>query len=155
MNKSLSMNILRLSFLLVLVGFFAPIGCNLNGYQVAQGILGNTRELGNATLLAPIEDFYGYVLFGVFLFAFMGLLFTFLAKIHNNFLLGLICLAVSFVFLIIVVLKFIAIREEALTHFLVTLFRIKMRILIGGYSMGFGYLAGVVGFVLKIFKITE
>jgi ABC-type nitrate/sulfonate/bicarbonate transport system permease component len=80
------MNILRLSFLLVLIGFFAPIGCNLNGYQIAQGMLGNTKGLGNATLLAPVGHFYGYVLFGVFLFAFVGLLFTFLAKIHNNFL---------------------------------------------------------------------
>ena len=59
MNNSLSMNILRLSLLLVLIGIFTPIGCNSNGYQIAQGILGNKEQAGNVTFLASIENVCG------------------------------------------------------------------------------------------------
>ncbi len=149
------MNLLRLGLLLVLVGFFAPVGCELNGYQIAQGILGHTTRIGNATLLAPVPDFFGYLLFGVFILALAGLIITFLTRVQKSFLLGFLCLAVSFVMVVVVTLKFKAMREETVRHFLVTLFRIKVNIQIGGYSMGAGYLAGAVGFILNTFKITK
>ena len=44
MKQSLSLNILRLCLLLVLIGFFLPVACDLSGYQIAQGILGHTQK---------------------------------------------------------------------------------------------------------------
>jgi hypothetical protein len=156
MNKSFSVNILRLSLLLVLVGFFLPIGCNSNGYQLAQGILGNTQQAGNAIVLGSIEDSYGYLLFGVFVFAFLGLLFTFLSKTDNNSSIGgSIVLAVSFVLLTIVVLKLRSFLNSGVVHLVLTIIPMELKILIGGYSMVIGYLVGLVGFVLKTFKIIE
>jgi hypothetical protein len=156
MNKSLSVNILRLSLLLVLVGFFLPIGCNSNGYQLAQGILGNTQQAGNAIVLGSIEDSYGYLLFGVFVFAFLGLLFTFLSKTNNiSSIGGSIVLAVSFVLLTIVVLKLRSFLNSGVVHLVLTIIPMELKILIGGYSMVIGYLVGLVGFVLKTFKIIE
>jgi hypothetical protein len=146
------MSILRLGFLLVLVGLVAPIGCNLNGYQIAQGMMG--KGTGNAMLLHSIGGIYGYALIGVFLFAFVGLLLTFVGKLGFNFLLGFICLVVSFILLTIVAHKLISQSEQALTHFLTTFFRIKVKILIGGYFMAIGYLAGVVAFFLRAFQGT-
>jgi hypothetical protein len=114
------MNILRLSFLLVLIGFFAPIGCSSNGYQIAQGILGNTKQAGNAAFLASIENLYGYVLFGVFVFALLGLLFTFLSKVNYNFILGFVCLAVSFLLLTIMALKYKTLRDSGVLRLILT-----------------------------------
>ena len=153
MKYSLSINILRLSLLLVFIGIFSPIGCNSNGYQIAQGILGNKEQAGKVGFLAPVENVYGYILFGVFVFALAGLLFTFLSKVNDNFLIGFICLAVSFVLLIIIVLKFNSLQNSKFLHFVLTIFPVK--ILIGGYFMVIGYLVGVIGFVLKTFKIIN
>ena len=153
MKNSLAINFLRLSFLLVLIGIFTPIGCNSNGYQIAQGILGNTKQAGNAKSLASIENVYGCILFGVFVVAFLGLLFTFLSKGKDNLFLGFICLAVSSVLLIIIVLKFKSMINSGVLHFILTIFPVK--ILIGGYFMVIGYLVGVIGFVLKTFKIIN
>jgi hypothetical protein len=153
MSNSLAMNILRLSLLLVLIGIFTPIGCNSNGYRLAQGILGNKEQAGDVKILASVENVYGYILLGVFAFALAGLLFTFLSKVKDNYVLGLICLAVSFVFMIITVLKFNALQNSKFTHFILTIFPVK--ILIGGYLMAIGYLVGVIGFVLKTCKIIN
>jgi hypothetical protein len=153
MKNSLSMNILRLSLLLVLIGICIPIGCNSNGYQIAQGILGNKEQAGNVKSLASIENVYEYTLFGVFVFAFLGLLFSFLSKGKDGFLTGFICLAVSFVLMIIIVLKFNSLQNSKFLHFILTIFPVK--ILIGGYLMAIGYLVGVIGFVLKTFKIIN
>jgi hypothetical protein len=142
-------NLLRLGFLLVLVGLFAPIGCDLNGYQVAQGILGNTKQLGNATLIADVPDIFGYALFGVFALALAGLILTFFTGVKKRLLPGFLCLASSLVLLVVVALKLEAMRQEPLRHFLVALFGIKVYFMIGGFSMAAGYLAGILAFILK------
>jgi hypothetical protein len=155
MKNSLSLSILRLGLLLVLVGFFIPIACDSNGYQIAQGILGNTKQAGKAIFLESIENLYGYLLFGVFVFALLGLLFTFLVKAKNNFLLGSAGFAVSLLMLIIVVLRIKSFRDSGLLHLALTIIPIKVKLLIGAYSMAAGYLAGVIGLLLKLLKISK
>jgi hypothetical protein len=155
MKRSLALNILRLCFLLVLLGFFLPVACDLSGYQVAQGILGHRQEALNARLLEPIGDSYGYLLFGVVVLAFLGLVLTFIFKAVSGYYFGLLCLAASFLLLAVVALKFQSLRNTAVLHFLVTTFHIKVKILLGGYFVGTGYLAGVIGFALRITKAIQ
>lgn len=155
MKISLSLSILRVGLLLVLVGFFVPIGCNTNGYQIAQGILGSTQRAGNAIVLGSIEDLYGYLLLGVFISALLGLVITFLSKAHNNPLLETMGLALSFALLIIVVLRLESFRNSGVPHVILTIIPIKVKLLIGGYSMAIGYLAGVVGITLRFLKISK
>jgi hypothetical protein len=155
MKISLSKSILRLGILLVLIGFFAPIGCDANGHQIAQGILGYEHQAGNARFLSSIENSYGYVLFGVFAFALLGLIFTFLFKANHGYLSGSICLAVSLALLMIVLLRLKTFRYTGLLNFALTIFPFKLKLLIGGYSMVTGYLVGVTGFVLKTFKVIR
>jgi hypothetical protein len=155
MKNSLSLSILRMSLLLVLVGFFVPIGCDSSGYQIAQGMLGNTKQAGNAIFLESIENLYGYLLFGVFVFALLGLLLTFIGKAKNNFLLGSAGFALSLLMLIIVVLRIKSFRDSGLLHLVLTIIPIKVKLLIGGYSMAAGYLAGVIGLLLKLLKISK
>ena len=144
MKQSLALSILRLCFLLVLLGFFLPVACDLSGYQAAQGILGHSQQALNAKLLEPIEDLYGYFLFGVVVFAFLGLVLTFVFKAVSGYYLGLLCLAASALLLIVVALKFQSLRNTGVLHFLVTTFNLKVKILLGGYFIGAGYLAGVI-----------
>jgi len=155
MKNSLSLSILRVGLLLVLVGFFVPIGCNTNGYQIAQGILGSTQQAGNAIVLGSIEDLYGYLLLGVFISALLGLVITFLSKAHNNPLLETMGLALSFALLIIVVLRLESFRNSGVPHLILTIIPIKVKLLIGGYSMAIGYLAGLVGITLRFLKISK
>lgn len=155
MKQSLSLNILRLCFLLVLIGFFLPVACDLSGYQIAQGILGHTQQAANAKLLESIEDSYGYFLFGVPAFALLGLVLTFAVKAASGYYFGLLSLAVSFLLLTVVALKFQSLRNTALLHFLVTTFHLRVKILLGGYCMALGYLAGAVAFVLRMSKIVQ
>jgi hypothetical protein len=155
MKISLSKSILRLGILLVLIGFFAPIGCDANGHQIAQGILGYEHQAGNARFLSSIENSYGYVLFGVFAFALLGLLLTFLGEANHGFLLGFVCLAVSLALLMIVLLRLKTFRYTGLLNFALTIFPFKMKLLIGGYSMVTGYLVGIIGFVLRTLRITK
>ena len=155
MKHSLSLNILRLCFLLVLIGFFLPVACDLSGYQIAQGILGHKQQAENAKLLGSIGDSYGYFLFGVFAFALLGLVLTVVFKLVSGYYFGLLCLAVSLLFFTVVVLKFQSLRNTGLLHFLVTTFHLRVKILLGGYSMATGYLAGVIGFTLRMAKIIE
>jgi phosphate/sulfate permease len=149
LKNVVAVNTLRLGLLLVLVGFFAPIGCNSNGYQIAQGILGNARQAGNAKVLESIEDFYGYALFGVYVSALVGIMWTFFPRVTGRHFIAFICLAVSFALLAMVVLKYRAIRNSTALRVLLAIIPIKVKLLIGGYSMGLGYLAGVLGFVLR------
>jgi hypothetical protein len=155
MNKTMSMNVLRLSLLLVLIGLFAPICCDLNGYRIAQGILGNAKRAGNAIFLASIEDLYGYFLFGVFVFGFLGIVLTFLRKVDLGFILGSLCLAASFVLLLLLALRIKSLRDSWFVQIVQKIIPGKAKFLIGGYSMGLGYLVGVIGFVLKNVKIIK
>ena len=153
MKMTLSVNILRLGLLLVLIGFFAPVGCDSNGYQIALGILGNTQHAGNARILSSIEDLFGYALFGVCLCAFLGLVVTFFYKAKKKFFFSSICLALSFILLAIVALKLKSVRDSAVVHLMLTIIPIRMKLLIGGYFMATGYLVGAAGVILKIFKM--
>ena len=155
MKRTMSMNVLRLSLLLVLIGLFAPICCDLNGYRIAQGILGNAKQAGNAIFLASIEDGYGYVLLGVFVFGFLGIAFTFLRKVDRGFTLGSLCLAASFVLLLLLALRIKSLGDSWFLQIVQKIIPAKVRLLIGGYSMGLGYLAGVTGFVLRAVKILK
>jgi hypothetical protein len=151
----LAMHTLRLGLLLVLVGFFAPIACNSNGYQIAQGILGHAQQAGNAKVLSSIEDFYGYALLGVYASALVGIVFTFFFRMKGNHLIAFICLAVSLALLVIVVLKLKALRDTAGIQLLLAIIPIKVKLWIGGYSMGIGYLTGGLGFALRSWKTTR
>jgi hypothetical protein len=155
MKQSLSLNILRLCLLLVLIGFFLPVACDLSGYQIAQGILGHTQRARNAQLLESIEDPYGYFLFGVPSFALLGLVLTFAVRSVSGYHVGLLSLAASFLLLSVVALKFQSLRNTAFLHFLMTTFHIKVKILLGGYSMAAGYLAAMIGFILRMSKSIQ
>jgi hypothetical protein len=153
MKMTLSVNILRLGLLLVLIGFFAPVGCDSNGYQIALGILGNTHQAGNARILGSIEDLFGYALFGVCGLAFLGLVFKFFYKVKRNFFFSSMCLAMSFILLAIVALKLKSFRDSTVVNLMLTIIPIKLKLLIGGYSMAAGYLVGAVGLMLRKLKM--
>jgi hypothetical protein len=152
MKTSLSLSILRLGFLLVLIGFFAPIACDTSGYQLAQGILGNTHQAGKAIVLGSIEDVYGYLLLGVFIIALMGLVLTFLSGVPHSPLLASAGLVVSCVLLIIVAVRLKSFRDSGIVKLALTVTQIKLKPLIGAYSMAAGYLAGLAGTVLRFMR---
>jgi len=151
-KKFSAVNILRLGLLLVILGFFLPVACHLNGHQVAQGILGHAQPAWNASLLGSMDNAYGFLLYCVYGFALMGLLLTLVVRTMRGYHFGLSCLAVSLVLLIVILLKLQSVRDTPVVDFFITVFQIKFTILIGGYSMGMGYLAGIVGFALKLAK---
>jgi hypothetical protein len=152
---SLSANVLRLGLLLVVIGLFAPICCDLNGYRIAQGILGNAKRAGNAIFLSPMEDLYGYVLLGVFVLAILGIVFTFLSKMNLGYVLGSLCLAASLVLLLVLAFRIKSLRDSWFAQIILKKFSGKVRVQIGGYSMGLGYLVGVIGFALRKGKIIQ
>ncbi|MDZ7794574.1 MAG: hypothetical protein U5P10_13045 [Spirochaetia bacterium] len=155
MKLSATTTILKTAGLLVFLGLFLPITYDLGGYQVAQGILGNTQQLGKATLLGPIADLYGYALLGVFLCALLSIVATYVSKRDFGYFVGCALLAVSLLLSIVVALKFLSLSNSKFLHFITTTFGIQVTIQAGGYSMGAGYLAAVVGFVLRVAKIIK
>lgn len=152
MKHSISMSVLRLGLLLVLTGFFLPVACDLSGYQIAQGILGHVQKAENARLLGPMEDTFGYVLFGVSAFAAIGLALTFLRGRSLRYYAGVSSLAVSLVLLAVVGLEFKSLRDTGISHVLVTALQIRVKLLFGGYLMAAGYLAGTAGFVSRLVR---
>jgi hypothetical protein len=150
MKRSHSLNILRVSLLLVLLGFFLPVACDLNGRQIAQSILGEPHQAGNDRLLGAIRDSYGYFLFAVFGCAGIGLLLTFIPGIKSGYYSGLIFLAASFMLAAVVLLKFLAIKNGVFLGFLMTTFNIRVKVHIGGYSMAAGYLTALISYVSRI-----
>jgi hypothetical protein len=152
MKTSLPLSILRVGFLLVLIGFFAPLCCDLSGYQLAQGILGNAHQAGNAVFLGSIEDVYGYLLLGVFILALLGLVLTFLGGVRSSLLMASVGLAVSCVLLIVVAFRLKSFRDSGAVKLALTIIPIKVKPLIGAYSMAVGYLAGLVGTVLRLMR---
>jgi hypothetical protein len=103
---SISMNILRIALFLIFLGFILPLGCKANGFQISQGILGNNDMGKGAILLSPINDFYAFLFFAVFIIAAIGLVITFKKNINNSFIIAFICLILSSVFMFIILLKF-------------------------------------------------
>ncbi|MBN2546912.1 MAG: hypothetical protein JXB50_14015 [Spirochaetes bacterium] len=154
MKSSLALNILRISLFLVFIGLLLPISCNSNGYQMAQGILGNTEQAKNASFLSSVEDIYGYLMFGVFVFALIGLIITFLKNVNNNFYLGFACLIISFILILIIGnrLKIHFNFKEFKVYIIAGGIPIIVKLLIGWYSMIIGYILGTIGFILKILK---
>ncbi len=154
MKSSLALNILRISLFLVFIGLLLPISCNSTGYQMAQGILGNTEQAKDASFLSSIENIYGYLMFGVFLIPLLGLIITFLKNINNNYNLGLVCLIISFVLILIIGyrLKMHFNLKELKFYIIAGGIPITVKLLIGWYSMIIGYVLGTVGFILKILK---
>jgi hypothetical protein len=80
---------------------------------------------------------------------------TFAVKAVSGYQFGLLSLAASFLLLGVVALKFQSIRNTALLHFLLTNLHVRVKILLGGYSMASGYLAGVAGFALRMSKLIQ
>ncbi len=100
-------------------------------------------------------DAYGYLLYGLYGLALAGLVLTVALRTMRGYYFGLVCLALSFLLLVVILLKFQSVRNTPAVHFFITTFQIKFPILIGGYSMGMGYLAGTVGFALKLAKKVQ
>jgi len=150
MKHSVSINILRLGLAVFVVGFLLPVACNLNGYQIAQGILGHQQHAQNAVLIASVADSYGYLVIAAFALAVLGLVLSVIFRRALGYNLGLLCFAVSLLFLVVVATRFQAIRNTGATRFLMSAFNIRVTIQAGGYLMIAGYLAAVVGFVLRV-----
>ena len=152
---SLSVNVLRLGLLLVVIGLFAPICCDLNGNRIMQGIQGNEKQAGNAIYLSSIEDLYGYILLSVFVLVILGIVLTFLSKVDLGYTLGSLCLAASIVLLLVVAFRIKSLGDSWLAQIILEIFSGKVKVQIGGYSMALGYLVGVTGFVLRTVKILQ
>lgn len=153
---SISMNILRIALLLIFLGLFLPLGCKSNGFQVAQGILGNADWAKGAIILNTINHFYAYLLFAVFIIAAIGLIITFMSNISNNFLFAFICLITSAVFMFIFLMKLkIYFNFNELSFYVDVIVPIKIKLLIGGYLMVIGYIGGACAFIFNKLKVIE
>lgn len=146
--KSISFNILRVAFILIICGIFMPVGCKSNGMEVAQGILGNA-DFGRAPMfLAGVEDIYGYILLAVFLLALVGLIVSF---INRNFLLGWSFSLASLALLVVVLIKFNIYFDFSKFSFYikVAMVRKKLDFEMGTYAMMAGYFLAAVSFILR------
>ena len=150
------MNILRIALFLIFLGLILPLGCKANGFQVAQGILGNNDMGKGAIFLSPINDFYAYLFFAVFIIAAIGLVITFIKNINNSFLIAFLCLILSSVFMFIILLKFkIYFNINEFSFYINVAVPIKIELLIGGYFMIIGYIGGICTVILNKLKVIE
>ncbi len=155
-KSSASMNILRISLFLIVIGFILPVGCKTNGFQAAHGILGNNDLGKGAILLGSINDFYAYLLFAVFILTTIGFVITFISKINNNFLFSFLCLIVSLIFMVIIFLKLkVYFNFNEFNFYVDIVIPIKIELLIGGYFMMIGYIGGLCAFILNKLKVIE
>jgi hypothetical protein len=153
---SLSLNIMRISFVLILLGLFLPVGCKSSGFQIAEGILGNSKLAKSAIFLSPVDNIYGYILLAVFVLALIGLILTFLGNVNTCFNLSIICLLVSLILLIIILIKFkIYFNFNDFAFYIKIVFPVKLNILTAGYSMIIGYISGIAAFLLNKLRIIE
>jgi hypothetical protein len=153
---SASINILRVALLLIFLGLFLPLGCKSNGFQVAQGILGNTDLGKGAIILESINDFYAYLLFAVFILAAIGFVITFISNVNSSSILAFLCLIVSLVFMIIILMKLkVYFDFKEFAFYVKIAVPIKIELLIGGYFMIIGYIGGILAFILNKLKIIE
>lgn len=155
MKLSLSSTILRTGSILVLPGFFLPVACDQAACTVALGILENSQQFGKAVFLGPVADLYGYALLGVFLFALLSIVPTYVSKGDLGYFTGCALMAVSLSLSIVVALKFLSMGNSEFVHFITITFGIQVAIQAGGYSMGAGYLAAIAGFILRVVKIIK
>jgi len=154
---SISMNIMRIALFLIFLGLILPLGCKANGFQVAQGIMGNKDMGKGAIVLEHINDFYAFLLFAVFIIAAIGLVITFISNIDNSFLIAFICLIVSLVFMFIILQKFkIYFNFNEFSFYIKAAgIPVKIELLIGGYFMIIGYIGGALAFILNKLNIIE
>jgi hypothetical protein len=151
---SASINILRIALLMIFLGLFLPLGCKANGFQIAQGIMGNNGTGKGAILLEPIGDFYAYLLFAVFILAAIGIIITFIGNLNQNLLLAFSCLILSLVFMIIILMKLkIYFNFNELGFYVNLAIPIKIELLAGGYFMIIGYIGGISAFILYKLKV--
>ena len=147
-SVSISMNLLRISLLLVFLGLFMPLGCKASGFQIAQGFLGNHDDGG--VYIKTVSNFYALLVFAVFIIAAIGLLITFISNINNNFLLAFGCLVISFVILFIVLVKLnVYFNFNNFSFYANKASPVKIELLIGGYIMIIGYIGGIIALVLN------
>lgn len=176
-KRSLSFNLLRLIFIVILSGLFLPIGCSSTGHEIAQGILGNTFSVAegnsdffediaqgvlgkgqlrsNAMWFAPLDDVYAFILYGVFFAALLGLIITF---VSNSFFVSWIFAVISFVFLMILFMKLNINFDVSSFKFFVRFAGIRAREVkfdYGGYMMLGAYVTAAVLFVLRILRVVR
>jgi hypothetical protein len=150
------MNILRIALLLIFLGIFLPLGCKSNGFEVAQGILGN-GDMGKAAMfLEPINNFFGYLLIAVFIIAAIGFVISLISNINNNFTIAFVCLVVSFVFMVIILMKLnIYFNFNEFSFYVKGVIPVKISLLVGGYLMIIGYIGGTLAFILNKMNVLE
>ncbi len=146
-NLFSSLNLLKLSFALLIVGFTLPIGCKSNGFQIFTGILGKGAKKINFGL---IEDIYGYMLLGVFILAVVGLILTFLPEIKFSLVLSYICLALGLLLIVTILYKFNFYFKFKDFSFHNKYWPAKIEFLPGFYIILAGYVVGTISFLMKV-----
>jgi hypothetical protein len=150
---SLPLNLLRAGLILVIIGFFLPIGCKSNGYEIASGILGHGKFGTASMFLSPLDNLYGYLLFIVYFLALLALTATFAGNEEKRYQVAFILFATSLVFALIILIKFkFYFKFSEMTFYIKIFLPIKANVLIAGYGMALGYLLGLLSYVVKIVK---
>jgi hypothetical protein len=144
----ISVNILRICLVLIFIGLFLPVGCKSNGFQIAEGILGNSKIAKEAIFLAPVDDIYGYLLLGVFAFALVGFIASFFS---NSFYASFVFFTASLIFVIVILYHFkIYFNFNDLSFYIKIIFPLKLKLLLAGYGMVIGFVGGILAFIVKM-----
>jgi hypothetical protein len=150
---SLPLNLLRAGLILIVIGFFLPIGCKSNGYEIATGILGHGKFGTASMFLRPVSDFYGILLFLVYILALLALTATFVGNEKKRYLIGLVLFGVSLLFALVILIKLgFYFRFADMGFYIKIVFPIKANVLFAGYGMALGYVLGILSFVLKVIR---
>ncbi|MCG8570229.1 MAG: hypothetical protein MJB14_08825 [Spirochaetes bacterium] len=151
---SISLNLLRLAFLMIICGLFLPVGCSATGAEITQGILGKAQFGDKLMFLAIIDDIYAYLFMGVFLVAIAGLTITF---IKRNFLICWAFALMSLALLLIVLFKFnIAFDIQQMAFYMnIGMFRKKLALQYGAFLMFAGYFVAIVTLILRNLRVIN
>lgn len=148
--KDLGKNLLRLGFLLIILGFFMPVGCKSTGFSLSMGVIGKAKFGTSAMIFSPIDDIYGYMMFGIVIIALVGLVITFISNIKENYMISLICMAVCCVLMCIIMFKFNFYFNFKDFAFHNKYWPGKIDFGIGVYLMILGFISGVVSLIGKV-----
>jgi hypothetical protein len=151
-SGSLTMNILRVSLLLIFFGLFMPIGCDSSGLGISMGILGK----GDAAMgFGVVQDVYAFVFLGVFVVAILGILYSFMKDdTFGTFLFA----AGSFILALIILVRFRIYFDFSNFAFYIKIFGntgLRVDFQIGGYLMIIGFLGAGAVFILNKMRIIK
>ena len=151
---SVTFNILRLGLILIVCGLFLPLGCRVNGVEMAQGMLGQADFGTSAMFLAPVDDIYAFVLLAVFIFPLIGLIFS---LVNENFALTWLWAPVSLAMLIILLIQFNINFDFAHFNFFLRIGPVKKKIVFqtGAYLMSAGYFLAFSSIIFKHTKLIK